>query len=108
MSEGLDLNLVLSGATLATLASIAVKIYLANRGQKITPQPLEVRGVDVPVNAAICNERHLGIASDASNIFCRLSAAEQRLAKLEGVVEKIGQQYESIDRKLTELMKRWP
>ena len=108
MTEGLDLNLVLSGATLATIAGLAVKVWLANRGQRVGPQPFEVKPAPSTTSEKVCDERHGLINDQTSNLFCRMSSAEQRIARVESTVEEIRTQYHSIDARLNELLRRLP
>jgi uncharacterized protein HemX len=54
MADGLNLNLVLNGATLLGVIGLGVKVYLAGRAQKIE-QPLEVKAAasNTPIAAAL-------------------------------------------------------
>jgi hypothetical protein len=108
MNEGLDLNLVLSGATLISIGTLAVKVWQSSRAQRIGPQPFEVKEIDHSTPAKFCDERHTLIDRQSENIFCRMSAAEQRIAKVEATVVEIKDQYHSIDTKLMELLRRMP
>jgi hypothetical protein len=108
MTEGLDANLVLSGATLATIAGVAVKLWQASRTQKIGPQPFEVKPAPASTPEKVCDERHIAIQANSENLFCRMSAAEQRIARVESTVEEIRAQYHSIDARLNELLRRLP
>lgn len=106
--ECLNVNLVVSGATLLGMIGLAVKVWSANRGTKINPQPLEVRGVERPVAAEVCKERHEAINADHSNLFARMSSAEQRISMLEGTLQEIRHSTASVDAKLTEVLRRLP
>lgn len=106
MNEGLSLNLLLNGATLLGVAGLAVKVWMAQRGQRITPQPLLVKGAPEAVAVKLCDERHKMIEADNMNLFARMSAAEQRVATLEAQFREIKEQYQSIDGKLTKLLRR--
>ena len=106
MNEGLNLNLVLSGATLVSVAGLFIKMYLASKAQRIGPQPFEVRQIVEQVTEKLCNERHHGIESTHSNLFARMSAVEKQVATLEGVIGELKVQYKSIDEKLTTLLRR--
>jgi hypothetical protein len=50
------------------------------------PQPFEVRAVPGSTPDKVCDERHRNIAADSSNLFSRMSAAEERVAALEGAL----------------------
>ncbi|MDD3546424.1 MAG: hypothetical protein PHG96_13850 [Kiritimatiellae bacterium] len=105
MEEGLNLNLVLNGATLLSVLGLAVKVYLASKKMRIE-QPIDVRTADGSVGANLCNDRHGALNAQTSNLFSRMSAAEQRIATLEGTITEVKEQYKNIDDKLTVLLRR--
>ena len=108
MNNGINLHLVLSGATLVSILTLAFKIWLSGRARKVGPQPFEVRPAPELVPVKVCDERHSLLERQNENLFCRMSAAEVRIAKLESTVAEIKDQYKSIDTKLTELLRRQP
>lgn len=108
MTDGFDLSIVLSGATLATLAGLVIRVWLANRGQKIGPQPFRIAPVDQHPSVKVCDERHKAIENQTENLFCRMSVAEQRIATVEATVSDIKEQYKSIDGRLNEVLRRMP
>ena len=105
MEEGLNLNLVLNGATLLSVLGLGVKVYLAGRAQRIE-QPIEIRQAAGNTPQRQCDERHKAIDAQTSNLFSRMSAAEQRIATLEGTIKEVKEQYRNIDDKLTVLLRR--
>ena len=104
--EGLNVSLVLSGASLLSILGIGVKVWLAQRGQKIGPQPFEVRESPAGTPRGQCDERHREIDSRTSNLFARMSAAEQRIAAVEASHHALEKRLESMDGKLDTLLKR--
>lgn len=69
MQEGLNLNLVLNGATLLSVLGLGVKVYLAGKAQK-TEQPLEVKRAD-EVTDKLCDERHKDIKDQLDTLLKR-------------------------------------
>ena len=80
MNEGLNLNLVLSGATLVSVVGIAVKIWLSSRSQKVGPQPFEVRQIEEFITKRdldhICMLRHTDIDKSLSRLERRIEELE--------------------------------
>jgi len=105
MQEGLSLNLVLNGATLLSVLGLGVKVYLAGKRTRIE-QPLEIRPAAATTPQSQCDERHKALDSQTSNLFSRMSAAEQRISKLEATIAEVKEQYKHIDDKLTVLLRR--
>lgn len=105
MEEGLNLNLVLNGATLLSVLGLAVKVYLAGKKVRIE-QPIDVRTAAGSTPQRQCDERHKALDSQTSNLFSRMTAAEQRIATLEGTIREVKEQYKNIDDKLTVLLRR--
>lgn len=96
MEEGINFNLVLSGATLVGIISIVVRLWISERSQKIE-QPLNVQ-------TTLCERQIKSNYNDHSNIFCRLSATEQRISAVESSVSQIDKRLISMDTKLDKLL----
>lgn len=105
MDEGLNLNLMLNGATLLSVMGLGVKVYLAGKAHKLE-QPIEIRQAMGSTAKDMCDERHKTLDSQTNNLFSRLSSAEQRISKLEATITEVKEQYKSIDNKLTTLLGR--
>jgi len=104
--EGLNISLVLSGATLVSLLGIGVRLMISQRGQKIGPQPFQVVAAERHTPQAQCDERHKELNSKADNLFARMSAAEIQLGAFEARQESLERQLGSMDAKLDKLLKR--
>jgi uncharacterized protein HemX len=105
MQDGLNLNLVLNGATLLSVLGLGVKVYLAGKAQKLE-QPIEVKSVSDSTPKAQCDERHGIIGGQIENIYGRLKAVETSQAAYEATQEAMQKQLGSIDSKLDTLIKR--
>jgi len=104
--EGLNVSLILSSASLISILGIGAKIWIANRPQKIGPQPFEVTAATRHTPQGQCDERHHDIDSRTSNLFSRMSAAEQRIAAVEASHLAQIARLESMDNKLDRLLSR--
>lgn len=104
--EGLNLSLVLSGSTLIAVATLALKVWQSSRAQRIGPQPFEIKAAPMSTPQGQCNERHVAIAADHSNLFHRMSAVEQRVAAVEASHHALETRLESMDKKLDALLRR--
>jgi len=104
--EGLNVSLLLSSASLISILGLGVKIWTANKGQKIGPQPFVVQASERHTPQGQCDERHHEIDSRTSNLFSRMSAAEQRIAAVEASHHALEKRLESMDSKLDRLLKR--
>ena len=104
MQEGLNLNLVLNGATLLSVLGLFVKVYLSKQPQKIE-QPIEVRAAD-EVTDKLCNERHVSIKEQLDNLFAERNENKAVVAGLKATVDAQGKQLSSMDQKLDILLKR--
>lgn len=103
MEEGLNIGLMLNGATLLSVLGLAAKFYLANKPQKIE-QPLEVSS-----RPALAAERSLEAhmadnRSDHSNLFSRISESEKRIAALEAYQKSQSQQLNKIEHKIDRVL----
>lgn len=96
MEEGINLNLVLSGATLVGIISVVVRLWISGRNHKIE-QPLSVQ-------TTLCDRQIKSNYDEHTNIFCRLSVSEQRLSAVESSVTHIDHRLESMDNKLDKLL----
>ncbi len=110
MEEGLNLNLVLNGATLVTVAGLAVRVWLAGRSQKIGPQPFQVSGeISAAVNGVsekVCDDARRSNETQHENMYARIAASERAIARLEANHVTTTSTLASIDEKLTVLLKR--
>lgn len=104
--EGVNFSLVLSGASLISIIGIGAKLWVAQRGQKVGPQPFEVKAAPAHTPQGQCDERHHEIDSRTSNLFSRMSAVEQRVAAVEASHHALEKRLESMDAKLDRLLKR--
>ncbi len=102
--EGVNVSLVLSGASLISILGIGAKLWVAQRGQKVGPQPFEVKAAAASTPQQQCDERHREIGSQTSNLFARVSNCEQRLAAVEACQKALEKRLESIDGKLDRLL----
>ena len=105
MQEGMNLNLVLNGATLLSVLGLGVKVYLAGRAQRIE-QPLEIKAAESHTSRELCEERHAEIKRQMSNLFAHRDAKAEELAALSAKVDQQGDQLKSMDGKLDTLLKR--
>jgi hypothetical protein len=103
MQEGLNLNLVLNGATLIGVIGLGVKVYLAGRAQKIE-QPLEIRAAVCSLPKDQCNERHHEIDKWRDNIYLRLMKCETDQAAYKATQDSVEKRLESMDKKLDRLI----
>ena len=104
--EGINVSMVLSGASLISILGIGAKLWIANRPQKISPQPFEVTQAVSHTPATQCDERHVGIKSDTTNLFYRMSAAEIKISAIESSLDAQKDQLKSIDSKIDKLLSR--
>ena len=102
-SEGLNIGLVLNGATLLSVAGLAAKVWLAGRPQKIE-QPIEVRPAAACTPKDQCTERHAAIDRQVENIFARLGKVERDQSACDATIEAVQKQLASIDGKLDTLI----
>lgn len=105
MQEGLNLNLVLNGATLLSVIGLGVKVYLAGKPQKIE-QPLDVRDAGSGYNHALCEQRHRTMDGQISDLYCKVHAARLESSEVKGALEALDKQVGSIDRKMDALLER--
>ena len=104
--EGINFSLVLSGASLISILGLAAKLWIANRPQQMGPQPFEVRQSIAHTPTVQCDERHHELNSRTSNLFSRMSQAEQRIAAVEAAHAAQTARLESMDAKLDRLLSR--
>ena len=104
--EGINVSMVLSGASLISILGLAAKLWIANRPQQMGPQPFEVKQSVSHTPTLQCDERHIAINSNTSNLFSRMSAAEQRIAAVEASHAAQEKRLESMDSKLDKLLAR--
>jgi hypothetical protein len=105
MEEGLNLNLMMNGATLGTVAALAVKVWLSGRAQKIE-QPLEVRAAAQTTPRTHCDERHKILAEQIENMFARMGKVERENTSSIAKEEALEKQLASMDSKLDILLRR--
>ena len=106
MEEGLNLNLVLNGATLLSVIGLGVKVYLAGKTQKVGPQPFEVRHCPTSTEKAQCDERHKLLGEQVEVLFARTELQGKQQAALTATQEAVQRQLESMDSKLDRLIAR--
>lgn len=106
MQEGLTVNLVLSGATLVTVVSVAVRVWLSTRPQKIE-QPLEIKDAEHHhYNSRLCEQRHQSLAGQITDIYAKLNSAREGLAEIRGSLASLKTQVSSIDGKMDKLLEK--
>lgn len=105
MQEGLTVNLVISGATLVTVVSVAVRVWLSTRPQKIE-QPLEIKDAEHHYNPRLCEQRHQGLAGQITDIYAKLNSAREGLAEIRGSLASLKTQVSSIDGKMDKLLEK--
>lgn len=104
--EGINVSMVLSGASLISILGIGAKLWIANRPQQMGPQPFEVKQSVSHTPTVQCDERHHELNSRTSNLFSRMSQAEQRIAAVEASHAAQEKRLESMDAKLDKLLAR--
>jgi uncharacterized protein HemX len=104
MQEGL--TLALSGTTLVGVLSLAVKVWLKDKSQKIGPQPFEVRACAASTEKGQCDERHKLLNEQVTCLFARTENQGRQQAALAATQEAVQRQLESMDSKLDKLIAR--
>jgi len=105
MQEGLNLNLVLNGATLLSVLGLGVKVYLAGKAQKIE-QPLEVKQCRSSTEKSQCDERHKLLNEQVLALFTRTEGQGKEQAAIKATQEGLEKQLASMDSKLDKLIAR--
>ena len=100
MEEGINLSVVLSGASLVGIIGIAVRVWISGKPQKIE-QPLEVQ-------PTICERQIKSNSADHENMFARLGGCEQRVSSLEANEKNSRASLSRIENKVDELLKKGP
>lgn len=103
MEEGINLNLVLNGATLLSVLGLFVKIYLSKQPQKIE-QPLEVRQAAGTTAKDMCNERHKLLNEQVTCLFARTELQGIAQAAYKATLEQVETRMKSMDAKLDRLI----
>lgn len=102
-------GLTIGGAALTAIGGMVGAWIRARMGRtEITPQPLEVEvkpTMDL-VEKASCSEYRDAIADCHSNLFARMSSAEQRIAAAEAALHALDDHLKSMDNKLDVLLQR--
>lgn len=100
-------GLTIGGAALTAIGGMVGAWIKARMGRtEITPQPLEVRAAPEIVGRAMCAEYRAGNSSDHSNLFARMSSAEQRIAAAEAALHAMAERLASMDSKLDTIIGR--
>ena len=101
------IGIIINASTLLAVAGIGVRIWLAGRTQnrKIGPQPFEISHAPDYARAGDCRDYRADNENDHQNLFARMSAAEQRIAANEATVVEIRTSIQSIDAKMTRLLR---
>lgn len=107
MQEGLNLNLVLNGATLLSVLGLGVKVYLAGKAQKIE-QPLEIKTCRSATEKSQCDERHKLLNEQVTCLFARTENQGKQQAAMAATQEAVEKQLASMDSKLDKLIARKP
>ncbi len=103
MQEGLNLNLVLNGATLLSVLGLFVKVYLSKQPQKIE-QPIEVRQAAGSTAMDLCNERHKLLGEQVTCLFARTELMGNAQAAYKATLEQVETRMKSMDAKLDTLI----
>ena len=108
MEEGISLTgLTIGGTALAALSGIVGAWIKARYGQtRISPQPLEVKGVPGLVTEKVCDDVRRANQADHGNIFARLSQHDREISELQAQRVETALRLESMDKKLDILIKR--
>jgi|GEM_PF-2040166 hypothetical protein len=111
MQEGLTVNLVISGATLVTVVSVAVRIWLSTRPQKIeqpvkveASQPVELKEAPASFNSTLCRERHQILSGQVADLYAKINDAREGQAEIRGTLQGMKDQMNSIDGKMDKLI----
>ena len=108
MQDGISITgLTIGGAALTAIGGVVGAWIKARMGRtEITPQPLEVRPSRDLIDRSICTEYRAVNAADHSNLFARVSSAEQRIAAAEAALHAMGERLASMDGKLDTIIRR--
>ena len=90
MTDSLDVNLVVSGATLITIVGIGVRVWISGRAHLVEP--------------TLCERQIKSNGADHENIFARLGASEQRISTLEAHNEHTSRTLNRMELKLDKLL----
>ena len=100
-------GLTVGGAALTAIGGMVGAWIRARMGRtEITPQPLEVRAAPNLIDRTACGEYRAINAADHSNLFARVSSAEQRIAAAEAALHALDDHLKSMDNKLDVLLQR--
>ena len=98
-------GLTVGGAALTAIGGMVGAWIRARYGRhEITPQPLEVRAAPNLIDRSSCNEFRAVNAADHSNLFARMSSAEQRIAAAEAALHAMTEWLASMDSKLDKII----
>ena len=108
MESGISITgLTIGGATLTAIGGMVGAWIKARMGRtEITPQPLEVRAARNLIDKETCAEYRASNAECHSNLFARMSSAEQRLAAAEAAQHAMSERLTSMDGKLDTIIGR--
>ena len=96
MEEGINLSVVMSGATLVGIIGLLVRVWLSGRAQKIE-QPLRIE-------PSLCERQIKSNTDEHFNMFSRLAVCEQRQAAAEASIGHVDRRLQSMDTKLDRLL----
>lgn len=100
-------GLTIGGTALTVIGGMVGAWIRARHGRtEITPQPLEVKPTKDLVEKASCSEYRIADAACHSNLFARMSSAEQRIAAAEAALHALDDHLKSMDNKLDVLLQR--
>lgn len=92
MEEGINLSVVLSGATLVGIIGIFVRVWISGKAHQIEP--------------TLCERQIKSNSADHENIFARLGASEQRISTLEAHNEHTSRTLTRMEHKLDKLIEQ--
>ena len=108
MEDGISITgLTIGGAALTAIGGMVGAWIRARMSRtEITPQPLEVRATRDLIDRSACGEYRAVNAADHSNLFARVSSAEQRIAAAEAALHAMNERLASMDGKLDTIIRR--
>ena len=101
MEEGINLSVVMSGATLIGIIGLLVRVWIAGRAQKIE-QPIETCLQNTSIKH--CDERHHKNDCEHENIFARIAALERQSSRVESELRSIGSNVTEVKETLNKLL----
>ena len=103
MEEGINLSVVMSGATLVGIIGLLVRVWLSGRAQKLA-QPIEIASQTTSIKH--CDERHCKNDCEHENIFSRLAALERQNSRTEAELKAIAENVKEVKHSVNKLVER--